>query len=458
MGKRTTSLLALIIAFLAYSPALNGQNSKVDGYKGLWFSAGQSQEYGYRFSGGSATFGTQHRPVAIYSPESRKTFFVYGGTIADDERHLLIMISYFDHVLHKVPKPVIVYDKMGVREPFDNPSLSIDSDGYLWVFISGRDRIRPGIIFKSTLPYSIENFEEVKKLEMLAPQPWWIQDHGFGLFFMKKLTDPELYFSSSIDGKIWEESRKIASMGGHVHISQAIGEKLVITFNYCPGGNSDKQTNLYYIQTEDMGNTWTTIDGRTVNIPLTDPVNIALIRNFESEGKLVYICDLNFDINGNPVLLAIISNSSKPGSEGDPREWVTIHWKDNRWILNKLCESDHNYDKGSLFITEEEWSVIGPSEPGPNPYRTGGEIARWISTDEGETWVKASDVTTDSRHNNSFVKRPVNSHKEFFALWTDGDADKISRSNLYFTDNRCKKVWILPYEMVSDFEKPIRIR
>ena len=140
----------LNLILVIYSPGLFSQNQKMDGYKGIWFSSGEFLEYGYRFSGGAATFASRHKPIAIYSPEVKKTFFVYGGTTDDDERHLLIMASYFDHRLHLVPKPVIVYDKMGVTEPGDNASLSIDSKGYLWVFVSGSGRTRPGLIFRSS--------------------------------------------------------------------------------------------------------------------------------------------------------------------------------------------------------------------------------------------------------------------------------------------------------------------
>jgi len=455
---KTRSLFIPILFCLAGSASLYSQNQKIDGYKGLWFSAGKSSGYGYIFSGGSATFGSQHRPVAIYSPEAKKTFFVYGGTTSYDERHLLIMISYFSHTNQTVPKPVVVYDKMGVREPFDNPSLAIDHQGYLWVFISGSERTRPGMIFRSTEPYSIDHFEEIMHKEMIAPQPWWINEHGLAVVFIRKITGPDIYFSSSRDGRTWSENQKIASMGGHVHVSHAKGNKLVIIFNYSPGGNPDKQTNLYYLQTEDMGKTWKTVDGRIVEIPLTDPINEALVRNFEAEGTLVYLSDVCFDQEGNPVLLVILSKSSEPGPEGGPREWMLIRWKDRKWNYSKVCESDHNYDVGALFITDDGWSVIGPSEPGRLKYRTGGEIVNWIGTDDGATWVKATDLTFNSQVNNSFVKRPVNYNRRFYALWTDGDADKLSPSHLYFTDQKCRKVWMLPYDMISDFVKPVRIR
>lgn len=120
---------SLGILFSTSSPA----QQRVDGYRGIWFTLGQMSQYGDKYSGGLGTYTANHLPVAIYSPEVRKTFFVYGGTTKKEEKHLLIMLSYFDHEKMEVPKPVIVYDKMGVNDPHDNASLSLDEDGYLWV-------------------------------------------------------------------------------------------------------------------------------------------------------------------------------------------------------------------------------------------------------------------------------------------------------------------------------------
>lgn len=453
-----TLLPALLLLFSTFSADLLSQNSKIDGYKGIWFSSGQDLGLGSKFSGGVATFSPRHRPIAIYSPEVKKTFFVYGGTTGPDERHLLIMISYFDHRLNAVPKPVIVYDKMGVREPNDNASLSIDTGGYLWIFVSGRIRTRPGLIFKSSKPYSIESFDKITELEMVSPQPWWIKDHGFLLMFSRVANGRELYFSSSADGKTWAECDKLASMGGHYQVSDFTGSKLVTVFNYHPGGNVDKRTNLYLLQTEDMGKTWKTVDNKVVETPVTDIYSEALIKNYKDEGKLVYVNDLNFDRDGNPVILVILSSDLIPGPDSGPREWMIIHWKDEKWNFHKVCESTHNYDMGSLYITEDDWRIIGPTEPGPQKYGTGGEIALWVSKNEGVDWEKVHDITKNSAVNNSFVRRPLNAQKEFIALWTDGNADMFSISRLYFTDVKCKRVWVLPYEMKKDLEKPTRIK
>jgi hypothetical protein len=107
-------------------------------------------------------------------------------------------------------------------------------------------------------------------------------------------------------------------MGGHYQISNVWNGKVVSVFNYHPGGNVDKRTNLYLVQSVDMGKTWTTISGEPVQTPLADIHSTALVKDYASEGKLVYLNDVNFDKNGNPVILAVVSRDFKPGPQGDP--------------------------------------------------------------------------------------------------------------------------------------------
>ena len=453
-----TSISIFFIFFFVDSIVVLPQNTKINGYKGLWFNTRQFSDYGYDLSGGVATYNSQYRPVAIYSSEVKKTFFVYGGTSSSDERHLLIMASYFDNRLHLVPKPVVVYDKMGVREPYDNASISIGPGGFIWIFVSGWGRTRPGLIFRSSKPYSIETFDEIKEYEMISPQPWWVENNGFLLMFSRLAKGLELYFSSSSDGEKWSDSKKLASMGGHSQVSELSGKKLVTVFNYHPGGDMYKQTNIYLLQTDDLGRTWKTIDNKTIEIPVTDVKSDGLVKDYEAEGKLVFISDLNFDKNGNPVILIILARDFRPGPNGGPREWMVVRRKDNKWNFSKVCESDHNFDMGSLYINSNEWKIIGTSEPGPQKYGSGGEIAIWISRNEGANWEKVSNLTNNSINNNSFVRRPVNENNDFYAFWTDGNADRISPSSLYFTNDRCNRVWVLPSEMKKSLEKPVRIK
>ena len=168
-----------IIVFLLFSTFSIAQdktlrnNQTVDGYKGIWFTLGQFSEFGDKYSGGLGTYTAKHIPLSIYSPEVNKTFFVYGGTTGPHDRYLLCMIGSYDHITKKVSKPTVVHDKQGVDDPHDNPSLAIDSGGYIWVFISGRGKNRMGFKYKSTKPFSTEALEQITEEEMTYPQPFF---------------------------------------------------------------------------------------------------------------------------------------------------------------------------------------------------------------------------------------------------------------------------------------------
>ncbi len=465
----------IIISLILLTGNLLAQNSKANGYKGIWFTLGQFSSYGDKYSGGLGTYTSSHNPIAIYSKAANKTFFVYGGTTHQNEKHLLIMISFFDHKKKSVPKPVIVYDKKGTDDPHDNASLSIDDKGYIWVFVSGRNTVRPGLIFKSSTPYQIDKFEQILTGEMTYPQPWFVKDKGFIYLFTKYTKGRELYWTTSKASELtmnnsvrasshsplstlpspltWEPEQKLTGMGGHYQVSNFKDGKLVTVFNYHPNGNVDKRTNIYLLQTDDMGKTWKNIHNEIMPTPLVDKQSKALVKDYESQGKLVYLNDLNFDEQGNPVILAVVSRDFQPGPKGDPRDWMIIHWKNDEWNYHKVSASTHNYDMGSLYIDKKTWQVIGPTEPGPQKYGTGGEIALWESKDEGLTWIKKRQLTQTSIRNHTYVRRPLHAQNDFYAFWADGNTDTFSESMLYYS-NKKGKVWVLPYQMEKDFERP----
>lgn len=146
-----------------------GTSVREDGYRGIWYALGQRSEYGDKYSGGLGTYTANHVPMAVHAPEAGRTYFVYGGA-REGRRHLLAMASYYDHRRHRVPRPTVVHDKQGVDDPHDNPSLCLDGDGHLWVFVSGRARSRPGLIYRGRKPHSIEAFDLVLEKEFTYPQ------------------------------------------------------------------------------------------------------------------------------------------------------------------------------------------------------------------------------------------------------------------------------------------------
>lgn len=455
--------VALATQLCAVFAAGAGEYAKADGYRGIWyFNQETKDEYVYKYSGGLGTYCADHIPLAIYAPAAEKTFFVFGGRPAD-KNTLYEMISYYDHRTGLVPKPTILIDKK-TDDAHDNPVLSIDAAGFLWVFASSHGTSRPSYLFKSRKPYDIDDFEQVLETNFSYPQPWFLSDEGFLFLHTYYKSGRGLNWSTSKDGITWEERHLLAHIQeGHYQISWPRDRSVGTAFNYHPtafGGDAKKKglnwrTNLYYMATDDMGKSWHTVNGEPLVTPLTEVKNPALVHDYESEGLLVYAHDLQYDNAGNPVILYLTSKSWRPGPEGGPHTWRIARWSGQSWEFHRVTESDHNYDVGALYLDADgAWRIIGPTQDGPQAFGTGGEIALWSSKDNGATWVLDKQLTQNSAYNHTYVRHPLNAQEGFKAYWADGDARKPSVSRLYFYDARKQQVYRLPATMREETASP----
>lgn len=431
---------------------------KDDGYRGIWYSnQKQDDEYVYKYSGGLGTYCSSHNPFAIYRPEVQKTFFCYGGTVKG-KIELLHMVSYYDHRTGLVPRPTIVMNKR-TDDAHDNPVLSMDDAGALWIFSSSHGTARPSFLWKSARPYEIDRFENVLVTNFSYTQPWYLPERGF--LFLQTLYrgGRKLHFQTSADGVTWSEPSLYAAIDqGHYQVSWCDGKKVACAFNYHPSPHGlNWRTNLYYMETADMGKTWRNVRGEAMGLPLTDARNAALVRDYEAEGLKVYVQDLNFDAAGRPAVLYTTSKGYESGPANDPRTWTTAAWNGSDWEIRGTIRSDNNYDMGSIYLERDDlWRIIGPTEPGPQAYNTGGEIAMWTSADRGVTWKKLRQMTAGSRYNHGYCRRPIGAHPDFYAIWADGHGREPSESRLYFCD-RDGNVSLLPQTMTGEFARPERV-
>jgi len=471
---------AVSVGCIIAAPSIGADDfKKDDGYRGIWFADMASKdEYRYTYySGGLGTYTAQHIPLAYYAVTVNRTYFCWGGASRDGNT-LRQMISYYDHATGMVPRPTVVLEKK-TGDAHDNPVLMLDGNGYIWLFASAHGQVRDAYIYRSSTPWEIDSFQLVSTTNFSYPQPWFIKGRGFLFLHTRYINGRNLYWMTSPDGFTWSEPRKLAAIGqGHYQVSWLCGETVGTAFNYHPDlkvkGNWDNpekpgadpsksgannRTNLYYLATGDFGKTWKTAAGDPVAVPLIEPDNPALVHDYRSEGLLVYLKDINFDVGGNPVILYLTSRGSESGPQNGPRTWMTARWDGSGWHLRPVTTSDNNYDMGSLYIEEDGvWRIIAPTETGPQPYNCGGEVAVWVSRDEGASWKKVRQATSNSEYNHSYVRRPVNARPDFSAFWADGNGRQPSESRLYFCDRMGEHVYRLPEQMKGDEEKPILVK
>lgn len=428
-----------------------------DGYYGAWYADGKF------YSGGFALFPAQHTPFAVHRPEAGKTFFVYGGAIPG-RPGLKAMAAWYDHRRDLVPRPTIVHDWGADGDTHRNPTISVDGEGRVWVFVSGHGDT--GYIYRGTTPYSVAAFERIAAPAMTYPQPWRVPGKGFFLFFTSYARSREQFWLGSPDGLSWADPESWKAAGqlntwavgggyGNYQISGQSGKRIGTALNvYVDGQN---RSNLYYLQTDDAGQTWQLADGTAFTPPYAELAGPPLVRDFWSEKLLVYLQDLAFDRLGRPAILFLTAPAGQYlEGPGGPRTWTVARWTGGGWSFSRVTESLNNFDCGSLYIEDDgTWRIIGPTEPGPQRWKTGGEVAVWTSRDEGETWTRARLLTRGSPYNHSYVRRPVDADPGFYALWADGDGNRPSDSRLYF----CTKdgaVRVLPRRMSGETAAPER--
>ena len=438
------------------------EQHKDDGYRGIWSyrgSAVSNDEYKYvHYSGGFATVFAKHIPMACYAKEVNKTFFCYGGT-RKNKSQILISVSYYDHSAGTVPRPTILMDR-GTDDGHDNPVLVLDDDGFVWVFVNAHGTARSAFIYKSREPLAVDSFELIQETNFSYAQPWHIEGKGF-LFLHTRYVGGKrfLHWMTSRDGVEWSEPKLLSKVAlGHYQISWPHGRKVGTAFYYHPHKrlpNDMRRTNLYYLGTDDFGSTWRNAQGEPVDLPLEKAVNRALVHDYEAEDLRVYMKDMNYDAHGHPVILYLTSRGAHSGPQNDPRTWTTARWTGDEWEIRPAMVSGNNYDTGCLHVEPDgTWRIIGPTETGPQPYNTGGEVAVWTSGDQGRTWAKERMVTRNSAYNHTYVRRPLNAHPDFYAFWADGHARQHSESRLYFCDQSGQRVFRLPSVMTQETQKP----
>lgn len=425
------------------------------GFRGIWyFNEPSHDEYVYKYSGGLGTYCESHVPMAIYSKEAQKTFFCWGGTPDPSSTTLLHCLSYFDHRRKCLGPPIAILDKR-TTDAHDNPVIALDGKGFIWMFSSSHGRLRKSYISRSVRPYDISAFRCVKETNFSYPQPHFI--HGKGFLFIHTWYSGGRHVGFSCLAEDGSETTPRTPLlfidrGDYIR-SWRQGNKVGIAFDRHPitSGTQplNRRTDIYYMETSDMGRTWKTINGIPLSLPITNAANPALVKKYGIEGddwRNVYIKCLRFTPSGNPLILYVLSKGHKTGPDAGPREWRVATWREDRWnLLDTEIRSDSNYDFGFINpLSENEWILLGATGSGPQPFNPGGEIVAWKTVDGGRSWTLEKKLTSGSVRNHNYPRQPIGANHDFFAFWADGDGRKPSPSHLFYCDGNFN-VFEMPY-------------
>ena len=204
------------------------------------------------------------------------------------------MVSYFDHKTGTVPQPTILLDKQ-TNDAHENPVISIDREGYIWIFSTAHGRGSPSYVHRSDQPYSIERFtvvhapwldhDRLRPLDNFSYMQTWHDQAGQFLTFFTHYGDPAartIMFMKSSDGVHWSEWQRLAAIEeGHYQVSAVKRTRGASAFNYHPARvGLNGRTNLYYLETPDGGESWQTAAGKNLQLPLDEVHNAALVYDF----------------------------------------------------------------------------------------------------------------------------------------------------------------------------------
>lgn len=406
--------------------------------RGVWYHCGATNllpDQGAVYCGPMATYCAWHRPMAIYSEDTNRSYFVYGSA---GNRPT---ISYYDHASGEWAYPVVIGDNPD-GDAHRNPTLLIDQDGYLYMFWGAHGH--ESFISRSVRPHDISEWELRSALEEMGatyPQPWMLRE---GEIFVSYRKAPGWRCRTSTDGaQSWSDPIDITAFGMpddargcaeySIYGSTVADEgpyprTMHFAFSRLGAGTAEemeqkalwaRRYNLYYTRSEDAGRTWLRSDGSEYDLPI-DEEHAELL--YDSGTRGVWIKDIQIDPAGNPLILFL---------EG---EVETFHawWKVARvtpdgWQIVDVTESDHMYDTGAIMVFGEGdiriWGASGDNQP----HEDGGEIEEWRSTDGGATWEMTRALTSGSRYSHNHAK-PVMGHQrgpgDVRAIWSYGDSRK----------------------------------
>ncbi len=387
-------------------------------YSGNWYEDRTTD-----YHGPMTTYTDRHRPMAVYAPSQKKTYFVFGSSDGYAE------IGYYDHVTKKFSNPVevgLLHKKSENSEIIDahrNPSILINSDGYIFVFYGSHGTTM--YTRRSLYPYDISSWIDRASIPAHTyPQSWELKK-GEVIHFYRG-PDYNGFYRISKDGiSSWGNAVKFIDFGVPgarwayvmtVAENTEFPRTIHATWTIREGPGRPRK-NVYYARSEDGGVTWMKSNGTKYQLPINEQSAQKILNSGNDQ---VQSSDLQVDSFGN--VYALYTQGYENGCT-----WkvLKLDRSTNKWHISEVgAACDHQFDIGSMVIRSPyDIRLYLPSVP-TQPNNDGGDVEEWVSTNGGQSWRKRSNLTTNSQYSHNFIRTVYNSAPEFRAFWGYGDSLK----------------------------------
>ncbi|WP_141096234.1 hypothetical protein [Lacimicrobium sp. SS2-24] len=342
-------------------------------------------------------------------------------------------LARYNHASKKVSKPLLLHAKH-TDDPHDNAVLNFDNDGNLYVLIAGREVRRSSLMFFIESPDQHSRFAADELIirdispdnldyrgyapsGLIAPPftpvsyPHLLNTtEGLRLVFTlycngnhknqcakttRQIWSAKIAFDPNGDDKATIiDPVPLAAYQGHYFMAR-VGENrrdIGLVFNYHPEGEVSQRTNLYYLFSNDAGESWQYFHPDTGEplsaqelLPLTSPSELKLVAALEYDFKdkvkqRIYLKDLHLTGEGSAMNPAALFTLTSGAAQHEPTlsegHRLMLSYRSQReWQHQTVTDHvDHNYSTGFLFRSDlQEYQVFFPgTRPGNGNAMAGG--------------------------------------------------------------------------------------
>lgn len=327
-------------------------------------------------------------------------------------------------------KKTIVSDPENI-DNHGRPALIVDNNGFIHLVFgghggsskSGKNEFgfsgsgeQTHVISKK--PFDISQWEVLPNISPFGTYSQWIKTNNGNIYLFyrhgphrsdwvyQKSSDNALTFSKPFavlkHKKASDNSNTYDSWYAWFH--EGANNSIVATFNYHICGSSKEHTSLrinaYAMKMNTKTESWETMVGEKLNMPLTKESADEYVKIYDSKGRSARLGTILTDDLGNANLYFRKNTKEEP---------ITFaRWNGNKWSYSNLMGSKYGFIEGDLLIEEDaEIRYISALKNIDS-----NEISWWNSKDKGQTWTKENPIM--SSLNGKYVMSSLirNSHPD----------------------------------------------